>query len=152
MAYDEKLAARIRKVLSTRDDVVEKRMFGGLCFLVKGAMCCGITSTDFMVRVGPEQFEKALAEPHTRPMDFTGRPSKGAVYVSGDGLRTDRALVKWVRRGIVFATAQPRAKSGKTRTKRTSHRNATPTPHSGASASASNPRRREATRKRRVPG
>jgi TfoX/Sxy family transcriptional regulator of competence genes len=104
MSYDEKLAARIRKALDDRDDVLEKKMFGGLCFMVGGAMCCGLTKTDFMVRVGPAQFEDALAQPHTRPMDFTGRPSKGMVYVAAEGLKTDKQLSGWVQRGLAFVT------------------------------------------------
>jgi TfoX/Sxy family transcriptional regulator of competence genes len=102
MSYDEKLAARIRRVLSRRDDVVEKKMFGGLCFMVGGSMCCGLTKTDFMVRVGPTQYEEALAQPHARPMDFTGRPLKGMVYVAPEGLRTEAALAAWIRRGLAF--------------------------------------------------
>ena len=72
MSYDEDLACRIRALFAGRDDVVEKRMFGGLCFMVNGAMCCGLTKTDFMVRVGSDQYDAALAERHARPMDFTG--------------------------------------------------------------------------------
>jgi TfoX/Sxy family transcriptional regulator of competence genes len=103
LAYDETLATRIRDILSVRRDVTEKKMFGGLCFLVNGKMSCGITSTDFMVRVGKDELEAALARPHARPMDFTGRPSKGAVYVAKDGLRTRAALATWVNSGVAFA-------------------------------------------------
>jgi TfoX/Sxy family transcriptional regulator of competence genes len=105
VSYDEKLAARVRALLAKRDDVVEKKMFGGLCFMVGGAMCCGLTKTDFMVRVGAEQYDEALAQPHVRPMDFTGRPLKGMVYVSPEGLRTNAALARWVRRGLDFLAA-----------------------------------------------
>jgi TfoX/Sxy family transcriptional regulator of competence genes len=105
MSYDESLAARVRALLSTRDDVTEKKMFGGLCFMVKGAMCCGLTKSDFMVRVGAAQYEDALAQPHARPMDFTGRPLKGMVYVAPEGLRGDDALARWVRRGVEFVTS-----------------------------------------------
>jgi hypothetical protein len=104
MSYDEHLATRIRKHLAGRTDVVEKRMFGGLCFMVGGAMCCGLTKTDFMVRVGPDRYDDALAQPHTRPMDFTGRPLKGMVYVGPEGLRTEAALATWVRRGLAFVS------------------------------------------------
>jgi TfoX/Sxy family transcriptional regulator of competence genes len=104
MSYDEKLAARVRAVLSTRDDVVEKKMFGGLCFMVEGAMCCGLTKSDFMVRVGAASYDEALAQPHARPMDFTGRPLKGMVYVAPEGLGTDDALTRWVRRGLEFVS------------------------------------------------
>jgi TfoX/Sxy family transcriptional regulator of competence genes len=102
MSYDEKLAARIRAVLAPRGDVVEKKMFGGLCFMVNGAMCCGLTKSDFMVRVGPEGYEDALAQPHARPMDFTGRPLKGMVYVAPEGLRSSAMLARWVGRGLAF--------------------------------------------------
>jgi TfoX/Sxy family transcriptional regulator of competence genes len=118
MSYDEDLAARVRAFLSTRDDVVEKKMFGGLCFMVSGAMCCGLTKSDFMVRVGSARYDEALAQPHARPMDFTGRPLKGMVYVSPEGVRTDDALASWVRRGLEFVSGdraatpkRPRARS-----------------------------------------
>lgn len=110
MSYDEALAERVRDVLSTRRDVEERKMFGGLCFMVNGGMCCGLTSTSFMVRVGPEQFADALAQPHARPMDFTGRPSKGMVYVAPAGLKTKAALAKWVKRGVDFVTTLPAKK------------------------------------------
>jgi TfoX/Sxy family transcriptional regulator of competence genes len=120
MSYDEELATRIRRCLADRTDVVEKKMFGGLCFMVGGAMCCGLTKTDFMVRVGPEQYDDALAQPHARPMDFTGRPLKGMVYVAPAGLQTDVTLASWIRRGLSLlagARAAPkkerRRKSGR---------------------------------------
>lgn len=110
MSYDEKIAERVRRVLAGRTDVVEKKMFGGLCFMVKGSMCCGLTSTAFMVRVGPGCYEDALAQPHARPMDFTGRPLAGMVYVDSAGYRTDAALEKWVQRGIDFVSSLPAKK------------------------------------------
>jgi TfoX/Sxy family transcriptional regulator of competence genes len=91
-------------VLAPADPVFEKKMFGGLCFMVGGSMCCGLTKTDFMVRVGPEQYEDALAQPHARPMDFTGRPLKGMVYVAPQGLRSDAALARWIKRGLAFVS------------------------------------------------
>jgi TfoX/Sxy family transcriptional regulator of competence genes len=113
VGYDEELAGRVRAVLSGRDDVVERRMFGGLCFMVNGAMCCGLTQSDFMVRVGPTQYDEALAQPHARPMDFTGRPLKGMVYVGVDGLRTEKALAGWVRRGLAFVAEAPASRPAK---------------------------------------
>jgi TfoX/Sxy family transcriptional regulator of competence genes len=107
VSYDENLAARIRGVLATRTDVVEKKMFGGLCFMVGGAMCCGLTKTDFMVRVGPDRYDDALAQPHVRPMDFTGRPLVGMVYVAPEGIRSAAALAKWVGRGATFVSSLP---------------------------------------------
>ncbi len=115
MSFDEKLATRVRMALAGRDDVVEKKMFGGLCFMVNGAMCCGLTRSDFMVRVGPAQYDDALAEPHARPMDFTGRPLKGMVYVAPAGLRTEAALAGWVRRGLAFVSTLPAKKSPSSR-------------------------------------
>jgi TfoX/Sxy family transcriptional regulator of competence genes len=107
MSYDERTAARVRAVLARRRDVVERRMFGGLTFMVNGAMCCGITADALVVRVGPAAYEAALAEPHVRPMTFTGRPLAGMVYVDPPGYRTTRALARWVQRGVEFVTAQP---------------------------------------------
>ena len=77
MAYDEKLADRVRGVLVDRRDVHEKKMFGGLAFMVRGHMCVGIVDRELMARIGPDASEKALTRPHVRPMDFTGRPLKG---------------------------------------------------------------------------
>jgi hypothetical protein len=105
--YDEATAARIRAVLAERTDVVEKKMFGGLCFMVGGAMCCGLTKTDFMVRVGPDRYDEAPAQRHARPMDFTGRPLAGMVYVAHEGIRSPAALAKWVGRGVSFVSSLP---------------------------------------------
>ncbi len=102
MAYDEALAERIRKAVGPRPDVTEKKMFGGVAFLLDGKMFCGVASSDLMVRVGPERYEAALAEPHVRPMDFTGRPMKGYVFVGADGLQTVKAVKKWVQQGEAF--------------------------------------------------
>ncbi|MBM3216980.1 TfoX/Sxy family protein, partial [Candidatus Poribacteria bacterium] len=85
MPYDENLAERIRRVVAGRHGVTEKRMFGGLAFLLDGKMFCGIANSDLMVRVGPERYEAALSLPHVRPMDFTGRPMTGYVYVGPEG-------------------------------------------------------------------
>ena len=118
MSYDEKLAGRVRKALTDRNDVVEKKLFGGLCFMVSGAMCCGLTGTSFMVRVGSEAYADALAQPHARPMDFTGRPLSGMVYVAPEGLRTEAALARWVHRGLTFVAGAPKAKSRKRTSRR----------------------------------
>ena len=107
MAYDEQLAGRVRGVLARRKDVSEKKMFGGLSFMLGGNMCCGVDKDNLMIRVGPEQYETALAQPHARPMDFTGRPLKGMVYVDPEGYRTDAALAAWVKRGVGFAASLP---------------------------------------------
>ena len=86
MAYDETLADRVRAVLSGRPGLTEKKMFGGLSFLLHSSMACGIVKDELMVRVGPDGYDEALAQPHARLMDFTGRPMKGMVYVARDGL------------------------------------------------------------------
>jgi TfoX/Sxy family transcriptional regulator of competence genes len=115
MGYDEGTAARIRDLLAKRRDVVERKMFGGLTFMVNGAMCCGVTSEALVVRVGPEAYEAALEEPHARPMTFTGRPLAGMVYVDPPGYRTERSLARWVERGVAFVTA---ARTTKRRSRR----------------------------------
>jgi TfoX/Sxy family transcriptional regulator of competence genes len=105
MSYDEKLAERTRAILDSRDDVIEKKMFGGLAFMVRGHMCVGIVDRELMVRIGPDAYESALAEAHARPMDFTGKPLRGMVYVGAAGLRTEAALRAWVDRGLRFVNA-----------------------------------------------
>ena len=107
MAYDEDLALRLRIALQDEADVVEKKMFGGIAFMVHGNMCCGVTVNDLMVRVGAEQYGDALSLPHARPMDFTGRPMRGFVYVDKGGLDTDENLKEWVNRGMKFVSTLP---------------------------------------------
>ena len=107
MAYDETLASRVRDALKRRRGVSEKKMFGGLAFMVRGHMCCGINGEELMVRVGPDRYAEALASPHAREMDFTGRPLKGFVFVSPEGCTSKRALESWVERGIRFARSLP---------------------------------------------
>jgi len=109
MIYDEAVAARVRRTLSRRRDVVEKRMVGGLSFIVRGSMCCGVTGDKLMVRVGPEARSHMLAKPHTEPMKFAGRSLAGFICVAPAGYRSDRALRTWIQRGIEFvATLPPR--------------------------------------------
>jgi TfoX/Sxy family transcriptional regulator of competence genes len=122
MAFDEQLADRIRALTSDRSDIAERKMFGGLAFLVRGHMCCGIVGSDLMVRVGPDELEDALANAHVRPMDFTGRPSKGMVYVAPAGIRTASALRKWIERGIRLAGTLPARTASPRRTKKRSVR------------------------------
>jgi TfoX/Sxy family transcriptional regulator of competence genes len=111
MGYDKEAADRVRRILSRRRDVVEKKMVGGLSFMVSGSMCCGVTNTLLMVRVGREAREWALAQPHVRPMKFAGRPLAGFVCVDPAGFRTDTALARWVQRGIDFVSALPAKRS-----------------------------------------
>ena len=107
MAYDEGLAQRLREVFQYQAGVAEKKMFGGLAFMVRGHMCCGIVGKDLMVRVGADQHEDALSLPHARPMDFTGRPMKGFVFVESDGLDSNEHLKEWVHRGLRFVSTLP---------------------------------------------
>ena len=107
MAYDEQLAERVERALSTQPGMVSRKMFGGLAFMLNGNMSVGIYRDQLMVRVGPEGYEKALARPHCHPMDITGRPMKGFVLVEPGGVSTDGALAWWVQLGIDFAAALP---------------------------------------------
>lgn len=109
MAFDEALAERIRKVLGPRLELSEKKMFGGLAFLADGKMFCGLAKGELMLRVGPERYEEALTEPHVRPMDFTGRPLQGYVYISPAGLKTEKALRRWVEQALTFVGTVERA-------------------------------------------
>ena len=115
MAYDEGLATRIRSHFKGRTDVTERRMFGGLAFLCNGRMSCGIVGTDLMVRVPKGAYESTLAEPHVRPMDFTGRPMKGFVYVAQTALRTPASLRRWLSSGEQVAREQEALASRKSR-------------------------------------
>lgn len=107
MAFDEQLADRVRDVISVRDGVSERKMFGGLALMINGNMACGVIGDELMVRLGPEGAETALAEPGVRPMDFTGRPMKGMVYVESQVLGDDDALAGWVEAGAEFAERLP---------------------------------------------
>ncbi len=107
MAYAESLAERVRAVLAGEPGVSEKRMFGGLTFLLNGNMCCGLTGTDLMVRVGPDAYDEALARPHAREMDFTGKSLKGFVFVAPEGCASDADLRAWVGLGREFAASLP---------------------------------------------
>lgn len=109
MPFDEGLAERVRDAFAGMgiDDTVEKRMFGGIAFMLHGHMCCGIVGEKLMVRVGPEAYEQALTEPHAAPMDFTGKPLRGFIYVNADGFAEDETLAAWIDRGVTFANSLP---------------------------------------------
>ena len=112
MAYDENLVSRIRHILAKEGTVGEKKMFGGVTFMLGSNMCCGVVKELLMVRVGPENYEQALAEPHVQPMTFTGRPFKGYLYVSPEGCRTEEALRKWVLMAARFTSTLPSKAKG----------------------------------------
>jgi TfoX/Sxy family transcriptional regulator of competence genes len=106
VAYDEDLADRVRAVLPAGEVVTERRMFGGLAFMLGGHMLCGVVKDALMVRLGPEAAGRALGQPHVRPMDFTGRPMKGMVFVDPAGLHGD-ALRQWAGAAAGFARGLP---------------------------------------------
>jgi TfoX/Sxy family transcriptional regulator of competence genes len=107
MAYDEELADRLRSALSKHPDLTERKMFGGIAFMLGGHMCCGVAMEDAMLRVGPDAYEAALAEPHAREMDFTGKPLKGYVYVAPEALASGRDLKAWVEKAVRFVWTLP---------------------------------------------
>ena len=107
MAFDEQLAERVRAVLADRADLDERKMFGGLAFMLGGHMACGIVGDDLMLRLGPDGAQAALATPHVRPMDFTGRPMRAMVYVGAEGVRTAAQLRRWVAAAVTFVDDLP---------------------------------------------
>jgi TfoX/Sxy family transcriptional regulator of competence genes len=106
MAYDEELAERVREELQADPALSERKMFGGLCFMLHGNMCAGVVGERLMLRLGGPAAEAALREPHVSPMDFTGRPMKGMVYVEAEGL-AGRALARWVEQAAAHARSLP---------------------------------------------
>jgi TfoX/Sxy family transcriptional regulator of competence genes len=115
MAYDEKLADRIRDQLRATKNVGEVKMFGGLCYTVNGNMACGVIKDDLLVRVPEDQFAKLLDEPGARTFDIMpGRTPKGFLVVDAKAVSTAPKLKKWVARGVAVATSlTPKAKGKK---------------------------------------
>ncbi len=107
MPYSKSLAARVRQALGRRRDVAEKKMFGGVGFLLAGNMLVGIWQDSLIARLGPEAGEQALGQPHVRPFDVTGRPMKGWVMVEPDGVDSDGQLAEWVERALEFVVTLP---------------------------------------------
>ena len=107
MAYNEQLAQRIRQRLGKRSGLAEKKMFGGIGFLLQGNMCCGVHGEDMIVRLDPEHTDQALSAPHTRQFDLTGRPMKGWILVEPKGLATDASLGKWIGIATKYAGTLP---------------------------------------------
>jgi TfoX/Sxy family transcriptional regulator of competence genes len=106
VAFDEALADRVRDVLAARPELSERRMFGGIAFMLAGNMCCGVIDENLLVRLGDDA-PAALSEPHTRPMDFTGKPMRTTIYVEPEGTAADADLAKWVEAGADFAASLP---------------------------------------------
>ena len=107
MAFDERLAERIRGSLGRRKGLVEKQMFGGVAFLLHGNMCVGVHQNELIVRLAPEETDQALAQPHTRRFDLTGRPMKGWILVEPAGVKTDAKLGKWIQVATKYASSLP---------------------------------------------
>jgi hypothetical protein len=110
MAYDERLAARVRALLGRRRPIEEKRMMGGLAFLVGGKMCVGVLNDDLVARLDPRVHESVLGRKECREMDFTGRPLRGFVFVDPRGTERDRDLARWIALALDF---NPRARAAK---------------------------------------
>ena len=144
MAYDVHLADRVRSILKYAGECSEKKMFGGLAFMVNGRMCCGVLKTDLVLRLTPEEAEAALREAHTRPMDFTGKPMKSMIYVSAIGTDSDQALSKWVESAVKFAQGVPPKSSRQAAKDRRTVSSSSATRGSGIPKSAS----KRTTRKR----
>jgi TfoX/Sxy family transcriptional regulator of competence genes len=106
MAYDKDLAARVRALLAGRIDVSERQMFGGLTFMIDGNMCCGVNGDELIVRLDPDREDEALARPHARPMDFTGRKMRGFITVRPEGLGGNR-LNRWLEEAVARAESLP---------------------------------------------
>ena len=110
MPYDEGLAERIRTQLREHSSVEEKKMFGGLCFMLANHMCCGIVGDTLMARVGPDNYKKCLARKNASEMDFTGKAMKGMVYVSPEGIATAANLANWLNICTSFVESLPAKK------------------------------------------
>ena len=107
MPYDELLAARMRAAIGPLPNLEEKKMFGGVGFILNGNLACGVHKNDMIVRVGPEKYEEALSRPHTRVFDMTGRPMAGWVVIEPAGCASESDLKGWVEQGLAFARSLP---------------------------------------------
>jgi TfoX/Sxy family transcriptional regulator of competence genes len=107
VGFDEGTAQRVRDTLGHATGLTERKMFGGVAFMLDGNMCCGVIEQDLVVRVGPEHYDEMVREPHARPMDFTGRSLRGFVYVAPAGFDTETALEQWIARGVDFVRTLP---------------------------------------------
>ena len=107
MAYDEDLAARVREIIGERAGVSERKMFGGIGFMLGGNVAVGVHGEDLIVRIDPAGHETALADPAARTFDLTGREMRGWLFVAPAGSKTERRLRAWVERGAAFASSLP---------------------------------------------
>ena len=108
MAFSESLTARIRDALARKKNIEEKKMFGGVGFHLNGNMLVGVWKTSLIVRIGPDDYDDALLDPHVREFDITGRPMKGWVMVESDGVQNDDQLAGWIERAVKFVKTLPK--------------------------------------------
>jgi TfoX/Sxy family transcriptional regulator of competence genes len=107
MTFNDLVAGQIRTAMENTPGLSERHMFGGVAFILEGNMCCGVIEDRLVVRVGPEAYEHALREPYARPMDFTGRPLNGFVYVDREGYQSESSLREWIERSVAFVRTLP---------------------------------------------
>lgn len=107
MPYEQKLAQRIRTLLAPHDGITEKKMFGGLSFLHRGNMCCGVTDDTLVLRLGEELSTEALAKEHTKICDFTGRPMKTMIMVAPEGVEAEEGLAGWIEQALSYVSTLP---------------------------------------------
>ncbi|HNQ61729.1 MAG TPA: TfoX/Sxy family protein [Bacteroidia bacterium] len=116
MAYSEKLSDRIREAIAHLPNVEERLMFGGVCYMLNGKMCIGVVKDEMMCRIGPDAYEEALEKQGCREMVFTGKPMKGYVYVSNDGMKSKKDFDYWIKLCVEFnklAKASKKKKAAK---------------------------------------
>jgi len=107
VAYNETLAGRLRELLAARPEVSERKMFGGLAFMLRGHMFAGVLDDSLMARVGPQAYSEDLRQPHAREMDFTGKPLRGYIFVGPAGLESTADLERWLGLCLAFAETLP---------------------------------------------
>lgn len=165
MTYNEQLADRVREIIArTERDVKEKRMFGGLCFMVDDKMCVGVEADRMMLRIGPDVFEEALEKDGCTPMDFTGTVMKGYVFVDNDALATNKQLDYWMKLALDFnkvakaskkkpAAAKKGAKAApkKTAPKKGTSAKKTATAKKKVATKKTSPRKKTAPKKKTTP-
>ena len=116
MPYDEKLAARVRETLAELSHVEEKKMMGGLTFMVNGKMCVGVLDDELMCRIDPDLYESALERKGSRPMDFTGRSMKGFIFVANEGMKSQKDFDYWISLALDFNKKAKASKKKKNKT------------------------------------
>ena len=108
MPFDEAVAERVRRLLKGRRGIMERKMFGGLAFMLGKRMFCGVLKDNVVLRINPADHEKALRKPHIRPMDFTGRPMRGFLYLGPARRLSDPIIARWLKQSLIYAKTLPR--------------------------------------------